>query len=165
MFKGQGVNPNEQGSSALTEAVKRMKWVTRERVKVDRVACPWLITRFIDSEPEFIFVPATEVLSAARRVGGRSFDAEGADYTHIGNKCTFEVLLEAYNLTDPALHRLASIVHGADVEGEEGTDPHSSGLKAIAEGFNLLHSSDHIILDEEFPVYDALYRWCQEQAG
>lgn len=140
-----------------------MKWVTREHVKVDRVACPWLISRFIDSEPEFIFVPAAQVLAAAKEQEAKSFDAEGADYTHIDSKCTFEVLLEAYDLTDPALQRLAAIVHGADVAGEEDSHPCSRGLKAIAEGFSLLHRSDHIILDEEFPVYDALYRWCQEQ--
>ncbi len=140
-----------------------MKWVTRQRVKVDRVACPWLILRFIDPEPEFIFVPPDRVLNTAKEQGAKSFDAEGADYTHIGNKCTFEVLLDAYHLTNPALHRLAAIVHGADVAGDEGSNPYSLGLKAIAEGVNLLHESDHIILDEEFPVYDALYRWCLEQ--
>lgn len=142
-----------------------MKWVTREHVKVDRVACPWLISRFIDSEPEFIFVSSARVLATAKEQDAKSFDAEGTDYTHVGNKCTFEVMLEAYNLTDPALHKLAAIVHGADVAGDEDTSPYARGLKAIAEGFGLLHQSDYVILDEEFPVYDALYRWCQEQVS
>ena len=140
-----------------------MKWVTRQRVKVDRVACPWLILRFIDPQPEFIFVPAEQVLITAKEQRAKSFDAEGADYTHVGSKCTFEVMLDAFSLTDPALHKLAVIVHGADVAGDEGSNPYSLGLKAIAEGFGLLHESDHVILDEEFPVYDALFRWCQEQ--
>ncbi|MSQ14540.1 MAG: chromate resistance protein [Dehalococcoidia bacterium] len=142
-----------------------MKWVTRQRVKVDRVACPWLILRFVDPEPEFIFVPPEQVLTTASEQEGKSFDAEGADYTHIGNKCTFEVMLDAFSLTDSALHKLAVIVHGADVAGEESSSPYSPGLKAIAEGFNLMHENDHLILDDEFPVYDALYRWCQEQEG
>ena len=153
----------QQHEIGRNKEIEKMKWVTRQGAKVDRVACPWLIARFIDREPEFIFVPREEVLSTAREQGAKSFDAEGADYTHIGNKCTFEVLLDAFDLVDPALHKLAAIVHGADIAGEEASNPYSSGLKAIAEGFSLIHESDHLILDEEFPVYDALYRWCQEQ--
>src|SRR5258708_2519536 len=92
-----------------------MKWVTREGAKTDRVACPWLIRKFIDPEAEFVFVPREQVLETAKRLGGKSFDAPEADYTHRGNLCTFEVLLQDYHLQDPALHRMAKIVHGADV--------------------------------------------------
>lgn len=138
-----------------------MKWITRERVKVDRVACPWLITRFIDPQAEFLFVPREQVLDAARREGAHSFDAEGAEFGHRGRKCTFETLVEAYHLQDPALERLAAIVHGADVPEDVGIAPEAAGLLAISEGMAKVSPEDHRKLQLLFPVYDALYAWCQ----
>lgn len=137
-----------------------MKWVTREGAKTDRVACPWLIRRFIDKEAEFLFVPKDQVLKTARSVNGKSFDASGADYTHRGNKCTFEVLMEEFKLQDPALVRLARIVHGADMEGELETCAESAGLLAAALGFAKTTPDDHEKLRLQFPVYEALYAYC-----
>jgi hypothetical protein len=142
-----------------------MKWVTRERPKTDRIACPWLIKNFIDGDAEFLFVPADQVLAVAEREGAHSFDAPGAEYTHRDGLCSFEVLLEEYNLDDTALHRLARIVHGADVAGDRDATPESRGLLAVAEGFYLLDLGDHRQLELSLPVYDALYRWCQEQSA
>jgi hypothetical protein len=138
-----------------------MKWVTREGAKTDRVACPWLIKKFIDPQAEFLFVPKDTVLEVARREGGKSFDCPGADYTHREGKCSFEVLIEAYGLTDPALQVLARIVHGADVSADVGIVPEAAGLQAIAHGFAATCSDDHRKLDLEFPLYDALCAWCQ----
>lgn len=139
-----------------------MKWVTREGAKTDRVACPWLITRFIDREAEFIFVPRDQVLAIAARVSGKSFDAPDADYTHRGDRCTFEVLIEDFDLRDPALTRLARIVHGADIDGEVGICPESSGLLAVALGFVRTTPDDHEKLRLQFPLYDALYAYCRD---
>lgn len=139
-----------------------MKWVTREGAKTDRVACPWLIKRFIDPEAEFLFVPKDRVLETARSLGGKSFDASGADYTHRGDKCSFEVLIEDCRLDDPALRRLARIVHGADIDGEVGCCPEAAGLLAMALGFHKTVSDDHEKLRLQFPVYDALYAYCQD---
>ena len=141
-----------------------MKWVTREGAKTDRVACPWLITKFIDPKAEFLFVPKDEVLKAARREGGKSFDCPGADYTHSDGKCSFEVLVEGYGLQDPALHALARIVHGADIPADVGIVPEAAGLQAIAHGFAAICADDHRKLELEFPVYDALYAWCRAKA-
>lgn len=138
-----------------------MKWVTREGAKTDRVACPWLIKRFIDEGAEFVFVPKDEVLGTAKLLGGKSFDAAGADYTHRGGKCSFEVLIEDYELADPALHRLARIVHGADIEHELDAAPESAGLLALALGFHETVPDDHEKLRLQFPVYDALYAFCR----
>jgi len=138
-----------------------MKWVTRERAKTDRVACPWLIRKFIDPQAEFLFVPKNEVLQVARREGGKSFDCPGADYTHRGGKCSFEVLIEDYRLQDPGLKMLAPIVHGADIPADVGIVPEAAGLQAIAHGFAAICADDHRKLELEFPVYDALYAWCQ----
>ena len=137
-----------------------MKWVTREGAKTDRVACPWLIKRFIDPQAEFLFVPKDEVLAVAHRQDARSFDCPGADYTHREGKCSFEVLIEAYGLQDPALQVLARIVHGADIAADVGIVPEAAGLQAIAHGFAAICSDDHRKLELEFPVYDALYAWC-----
>src|SRR5438874_7246905 len=137
-----------------------MQWVTRVRPKTDRIACPWLILRFIDPEAEIAYVGPEEVLSYSERHGARSFDAPGAEFTHRDGKCTFEVLIEDFGLTDPALVRLASIVHGADIAGEEGTTPQSAGLLAIAEGFLEIEPDDQRLLAAESLVYDALYEWC-----
>ena len=138
-----------------------MKWITRLGARTDRIACPWLIKKFIDKEAEFLFVPPPEVLATAKRVGGKSFDAPGADYNHRGPLCTFEVMIADHQLADPVLHRLAKIVHGADIEGEEKTTPESSGLVAIANGFAATTPDDHEKLRLQFPVYDALYAFCQ----
>lgn len=140
-----------------------MKWVTREGAKTDRVACPWLIKKFIDKDAEFVFAQKDEVLETAKRLGGKSFDAGGADYTHRGNKCSFEVLIEDYKLADPALQRLARIVHGADIDNEVDAAAESAGLLAIALGFHKTVVDDHEKLRLQFPVYDALYAYCRDQ--
>ena len=141
-----------------------MKWVTREGAKTDRVACPWLIRRFIDSRAEFLFVPKDQVLEVARQERGKSFDCPGADYTHRDGKCSFEVLLEEYHLQDAALHLLARIVHGADIPADVAIVPEAAGLQAIAHGFAEICPDDLRKLELEFPVYDALYAWCQAKA-
>jgi hypothetical protein len=143
-----------------------MKWVTREHPKTDRIACPWLIKNFIDPEAEFLYVPADEVLAAAEREGAHSYDAKGARYTHRDGLCSFEVLVEEYDITDPAVHLLARIVHGADVSDDRDATPQSRGLQAVAEGFHyLVPDDDHHQLALEWPVYDALYQWCRRQVG
>lgn len=140
-----------------------MKWVTRERPKTDRIACPWLIRGFIDPEAEFLYVPANEVLAVAERDGALSYDAPGARYTHRDGLCTFEVLLEEHGLADPALALLARIVHGADVADDRDVTRESRGLLAVAEGFYLLELGDHRQLELSLPVYDALYAWCRRE--
>ena len=141
-----------------------MRWVTRERPKTDRVACPWLIRRFIDPDAEIVYVARDRVLHTAKEVGGRSFDAPGADYTHRGGRCTFEVLIEEFGLEgDPALQKLARIVHGADVRDPD-PDPRSHGLLAIAEGLLEVEPDDLEILRVGSRVYDALYAWCERDA-
>jgi hypothetical protein len=137
-----------------------MKWVTRERPKTDRIACPWLIKNFIDPDAEFLYVPADEVLAVAEREGAHSYDAPGAEFTHRDGLCSFEVLLEGYAIDDPALALLARIVHGADIASDRDATPQSLGLLAIAEGFHLLNLGDHRQLELSLPVYDALYAWC-----
>jgi hypothetical protein len=140
-----------------------VKWVTRERPKTDRIACPWLIRNFIDPEAEFLYVPADEVLAVAEREDAISYDAPDARYTHRDRLCTFEVLLEDFDITDPALARLARIVHGADIADDRDATPESRGLLAVAEGFYLLGVDDHRQLELSLPVYDALYAWCRDQ--
>ncbi|MBI2166139.1 MAG: chromate resistance protein [Chloroflexi bacterium] len=140
-----------------------MKWVTREHAKVDRVACPWLIRKFIDREAEFLYVPTDQVLEVARREVAHSFDAEGAEYGHREGKCTFETLMEEYRLEDPALKRLALIVHGADIPQDINIVPEAAGLRAVADGVAKLCPDDHRKQEILFPVYDALYAYCQEQ--
>lgn len=138
-----------------------MKWITRERPKTDRVACPWLIRKFVDPDAEIIYVPAADVLSAAEKEGARSFDAPGAEFTHRDGKCTFEVLVDEFDLGgDPALNRLARIVHAADIAGEEDTDPLGPGLLAVGLGSLEVEPDDHRLLERESFVYDALYAWC-----
>ena len=140
-----------------------MQWVTREHPKTDRIACPWLIRKYIDAEAEILYVPADEVLATAERTGAISFDAPGATYTHRDNLCSFEVLIAEFGLTDPPLERMAAVVHGADIEKGINTTPESAGLLAIAHGFALLDMSDQEQLAMELPVYDALYAWCAEE--
>jgi hypothetical protein len=139
-----------------------MKWITRERVKVDRVACPWLIKKFIDPEAEFLFLPADQVLSIADREGATPFDIPDVELAHHDGKCSFEAIVSKYRMDDPAIALLARIVHGADVSEDLYGQPEAPGLKAIAEGFQQMElHDDHEILALEFPVYDALYVYCQ----
>lgn len=137
-----------------------MKWVTRSHVHVDRVACPWLITRFIDSEAEFRFAPKDEVLAVAEREGAIPFDSPGVELTHDGDLCSFDVLIRKYRLTDPALLRLARIVNAADTDRFE-RDPVAAGLEAIAVGYSLRFPDDLENLERQFAVYDSLYAWCR----
>jgi hypothetical protein len=143
-----------------------MKWVTRARPKTDRIACPWLIRRFIDPAAQVLYVPAERVLDVAVREDGHSFDAAGAEYTHRrtpdGELCTFEVLMEAYHLGgDRALARLARIVHAADVSADLHSDPLGPGLLAIGQGGLHVEADDQRMLERGLFVYDALYAWCQ----
>lgn len=141
-----------------------MKWVTRERVKVDRVACPWLIKKFIDSEAEFLFVPADTVVEVAKREGAIPFDIPGVELGHHEGKSSFEAIVAKYRIEDPAIDRLAKIVHGADVSRDLYGEPEAPGLRAIAEGFRYLGlKDDHEILAKESIVYDALYAYCQHK--
>ena len=140
-----------------------MRWVTRERPKTDRIACPWLIRNFVDPEAEFLYVPADDVLAVAEREGALSFDAPGARYTHRDGLCSFEVLVEEYGIEDPAIALLSRIVHGADVAEDRDATPESRGLLAVAEGFHLLELGDHRQLELSMPVYDALYAWCRNE--
>ena len=142
-----------------------MKWVTRERPKTDRIACPWLIKNFIDPDAEFIYVQADQVLEVAEREGAHSYDAPGATYTHRDGLCSFEVLIEEYEIADSAVARLARIVHGADISDDRDATPQSRGLLAVAEGFHLLELGDHRQLELSLPVYDALYAWCKQEVA
>jgi hypothetical protein len=138
-----------------------MKWVTRARPKTDRIACPWLIRRFIDPDAEILYVQADEVLDVASAEGGHSFDAPGAVYEHRDGGCTFETLIADYHLDDdPALVRLAAIVHAADIEADLDTDPAGPGLLAIGLGGLDVEADDHLLLERASFVYDALYAWC-----
>lgn len=143
-----------------------MKWITRKNASVDRIACPWLIRRFIDRDAEFLFVAADEVLDAAAREGAIPFDVPGAELGHVDGGCSFEAIMRKYRVEDPGLQVLARIVHGADVAQDIDLVPQAAGLKAIAHGFSLLHGEkDHDKLRLEMPLYDALYRWCQDEAA
>jgi hypothetical protein len=145
-----------------------VRWITRENVKVDRVACPWLIKRFVDPDAEFLFVPENELLSRAKRENATPFDATRIPevrLNHRGDRCTFEAILENWSLTDPALQRLGLIVRAADVKGQEHAAPEGPGLRAIAEGFSRLGISDAERLVQEFPLYDALYAYTQQRGG
>jgi hypothetical protein len=143
-----------------------MKWITRERPKTDRIACPWLIRSFIDPAAEIVYVPRDEVLARAASDDAHSFDAPGAEYDHRDGKCTFEVLLDQFHLGgDPALARLAQIVHAADINQELHTDPAGPGLLAIGLGGLDVEADDHRLLERASFVYDALYAWCRQQVG
>jgi hypothetical protein len=141
-----------------------MKWITREHVKVDRVACPWLIKKFVDAEAEFYFVPAEQVTSKAQSLGATPFDVPDVELGHHGRECSFEAILKKYHLTgDPALVLLGKIVNGADTENTLWQQPEGAGLNAIAEGFRHLNfQDDHEINAAEWIVYDALYAYCKE---
>jgi hypothetical protein len=143
-----------------------MKWVTRQNASVDRIACPWLIKRFIDPEAEFLYVPAAEVKSVAEREGAIPYDVAGVELGHVDGRCSFESIILKYRLEDPGLDRLARIVHGADVSEDVGLTPEAAGLKAIAHGFAMVHgTNDHLKIELETPLYDALYAWCQHEAA
>ena len=141
-----------------------MKWITRERAKVDRVACPWLIKKFIDPQAEFLFAAREKVIEVADREGAIPFDVPGVELGHHDGKCSFEALVARYEIEDPAVHLLAKIVHGADVEQDLSGRPEAPGLEAIAEGFRYLgFKDDQEILEKEFIVYDALYAYCRKK--
>lgn len=142
-----------------------MKWVTREKVKVDRVACPWLIKRFIDPTAEFLFVPKDRVMEVAKEQGAIPFDIAGVELGHHEGKCSFEAILDKHKIEDKTLELLAKIVHGADVSKDLYGRPESPGLKAIAEGFGYLgFANDQEINAAEWIVYDALYQYCRSVA-
>jgi len=138
-----------------------MKWITRSHVHVDRVACPWLITRFIDNEAEFLFVPASQIDRVARETGATPFDASGVELGHHDGRRSFETIIQHYGLKEPGLLRLAKIVHAADVDADIDSDPLARGLEAIATGFSLRFPNDEENLAQQFEVYDALYAWCR----
>jgi hypothetical protein len=143
-----------------------MKWVTRARPKTDRIACPWLIRKFIDPEAEILYVPSDQVLAVAAQQGGHSFDAAGAQYTHRGNKCSFETLIDDFDLgNNAALVRLAQIVHAADVSEDRDSDPLGPGLEAIGSGGLDVESDDLQLLERGMFVYDALFAWCTRQVA
>jgi len=145
-----------------------MKWITRSNIKVDRVACPWLIRRFVDPQAEFLFVSEEHLLDTAQSQDATPFDATRLPevrLNHRGERCTFEAILEDYHLTDPALHRLGRIVRAADVKGQEHAAPEGLGLRALAEGFSQMGISDEERLARQFPVYDALYEYVRHHAA
>jgi len=141
-----------------------MQWVTRERARVDRIACPWLISRFIDREPRFRFMPPADVMGVAEREGAIPFDVPGVELGHQGDRCSFDAFLERYALTDPALLALARIVRGADTD-QRALTPESAGLYAVATGFQAISRDDFENMARQFPVYDALYAFCQRQVS
>ena len=141
-----------------------MRFVTRKNAAVDRIACPWLIRRFIDKEAEFIYVDAQDVERVARERDAIPYDVDGAELGHVDGRCSFESILLKYRLDDPALERMAAIVHAADVEADVHATPEGAGLKAIAMGFRRVYGDrDREKLDAEMGMYDALYAWCQER--
>jgi hypothetical protein len=137
-----------------------MKWITRERPKIDRIACPWLIQRFIDQQAEFLYVPANDVLRIAGETGAVPYDIPGVEMTHVGELCSFDAFLKKYELTDPALQQLAAIVRGADTSRLDLT-PQSAGLYALSLGLSKTFADDHEMLKQGMVMYDALYAWCQ----
>jgi len=141
-----------------------MKWVTRARPKIDRIACPWLIARFIDAQAEFLYVPATEVLDVARLAPATPFDVPGVELTHRGERCSFDAFIEKFGLADPALARLAVIVRGADTDRLD-LAPQCAGLLAVSLGLGRNFSDDHALLAQGMVVYDALYAWCGTAAA
>jgi hypothetical protein len=141
-----------------------MKWVTRERPKIDRIACPWLVQRHIDPAPEFLYVVADRVLAVAKETGAIPYDIPGVELGHVGELCSFDAFLQRYGLNDPALHRLARIVRGADTSRLDLT-PQSAGLHAISLGLSSIFSDDHEMLKHGMTIYDALYTWCRDHAG
>ena len=142
-----------------------MQWVTRSHVHVDRVACPWLISRFVDNEAEFLFVPGSRIKTVAEETGAIPFDAPDVELGHHEGRCSFESIMLKYELKDPALVRLSKIVHAADVASDIDKDPIGRGLDAIAVGFGIRHPDDEENLECQFEVYDSLYAWCRLQVA
>jgi len=142
-----------------------MKWVTRSHIHVDRAACPWLITRFVDSDAEFLFVPKNEIDRVVKESGAIPFDAPGAELGHHDGRCSFESIIRKYDLKEPGLLRLAQIVHAADVEDDIDKDPIARGLEAVASGYSLRFPDDLENLQHQFDLYDALYAWCRLQVA
>lgn len=138
-----------------------MKWITRERPKIDRIACPWLIAKFIDKEPEFLYVPSKDVLAVAAETGATPYDIPGVEMSHVGDHCSFDAFLKKYELVDPALQQLAEIIRGADTSKLDLT-PQSHGLFAISLGLSAIFAHDHEMLKHGMVMYDALYAWCQQ---
>ncbi len=141
-----------------------MKWVTRERPKIDRIACPWLILRFIDRDAEFLYVPSNQVLQVAKDTGATPYDIPGVEMSHVGELCSFDAFLKKHALTGPALQQLATIVRGADTSRLD-LAPQSAGLYAISLGLSAVHSDDHTMLKNGLVMYDALYAWCVSCQG
>ena len=141
-----------------------MKWITRERPKIDRIACPWLIARFIDKDAEFLYVPAADVARIAKEQGAEPYDVPGVRFTHVGDLCSFDAFLGHYKLTDPALAHLAKIVRGADTSRHDLT-PQSPGLFAISLGLGAVYEDDHEMLEHGMVIYDALFAWCRALQG
>ena len=143
-----------------------MKWVTRKNANVDRVACPWLIRRFVDQDAEFLYVPAEDVTAVAEQEGAIPYDVKDVELGHVDGRCSFESIMVKYGLNDAALDRLARIVHGADIAADIDVVPEARGLYAIAHGFAPVHGDDdHEKIRVETPMYDALYAWCQKQVA
>jgi hypothetical protein len=142
-----------------------MKWITRSHIHVDRVACPWLISRFVDNEAEFLFVPANQVKKVAADTGAIPFDAPDVELGHHDGRCSFESIILKYELKDPALLRLAKIIHSADVAADIDKDPIARGLEAIAVGYGIRYPDDEENLLQQFEMYDALYAWCRLQVA
>jgi len=141
-----------------------VKWITRERPKIDRIACPWLVARFIDQEPEFLYVPSSDVLSVADETTAIPYDIPGVELTHEGELCSFDAFLKKYQLDDPALRQLALIVRGADTSRLDLT-PQSAGLYALSLGLSYDFADDHEMLKHGMVMYDALYAWCKHCQG
>jgi len=138
-----------------------MIWITRSHVHVDRIACPWLITRFVDNEAEFLFVPVNQIDKVVKETGAIPYDTPGAELGHVDGRCSFESIIVKYELKEPGLLRLAKIVHAADVSEDIDTDPIARGLEAIASGYSLRFPEDMENMEHQFEVYDALYAWCR----
>lgn len=141
-----------------------MKWITRERPKIDRIACPWLVARFIDRAPEFLFVPADRVMARAKSDNAIPYDVPGVELSHVGEKCSFDAFLAKYELKDKALDQLAVIVRGADT-GRPDLAPQAPGLLALSLGLSRVYNHDHEMLGHGMVMYDALYAWCREAQG
>jgi hypothetical protein len=139
-----------------------MQWVTRERPKIDRIACPWLVARFIDPAGEFLYVPKEQVMAVAETTGAIPYDVPGVELGHVGERCSFDAFLKKYALDEPALHELALIVRGADTSRPELT-PQSPGLLALSQGLSALYADAHEMLRHGMVMYDALYAWCRER--
>ena len=152
----------EDGGELLAKPANAgTRWVTRERPKIDRIACPWLMRRFVDPTAEFLYVPLSEVHNVAKEKTATPYDIAGVEFTHVGERCSFDAFLEKFHLRDPALDRLAAIVRGADT-GRLDLAPQAPGLLAISQGLSLIYQNDHEMLEHGMVVYDALYAWCRK---